>query len=204
MRSRFLLMAAFSLVLLSLIPAPSYAQSGIAGVVRDTSGAVLPGVTVEASSPVLIEKIRTVVTDDQGRYNIVDVRPGTYAVTFTLPGFTTFKRDGIVIPASFTATVNAELNVGAVEETVTVSGEAPVVDVQSVAQSSVLSKELLDATPAGRLPQSYTAFIPGVAMGDDGLVSANNPNTNRPNGCRFTARAITSTTSRSMGSRRAA
>src|SRR6267142_727999 len=90
-----------------LVPSAATAQqtSAIAGIVRDTSGAVLPGVTVEAASPALIEKVRTVVTDDQGRYNIVDLRPGTYAVTFTLPGFNIFKREGIELSAGFTATV---------------------------------------------------------------------------------------------------
>ena len=87
--------------------------SGIAGVVKDTSGAVLPGVTVEAASPALIEKVRTVVTDSEGRYNIVDLRPGTYVVTFTLAGFNTFKREGIELPSGFTATVNADMQVGA-------------------------------------------------------------------------------------------
>ncbi len=83
--------------------------SGIAGVVRDASGGVLPGVTVEAASPALIEKVRTVVTDGDGRYNIIDLRPGNYVVTFTLPGFSTFVRDGIALPGGFAATVNAEL-----------------------------------------------------------------------------------------------
>jgi hypothetical protein len=111
-----------------LLLAPStWAQqaSGIAGVVRDTSGAVLPGVTVEASSPALIEKVRTVVTDGEGRYNIVDLRLGTYTVTFGLPGFSTVRREGIELTAGFTATVNAEMRVGALAETVTVTGASP-------------------------------------------------------------------------------
>src|SRR5882672_11886792 len=112
------------LACLSLVPRPAMAQqtSAIAGLVRDTTGAVLPGVTVEAASPVLIEKVRTVVTDDQGRYNIVNLVPGTYSVTFTLPGFNTLKRDGVQLTSGFTAAVNAELPVGALQETVTVSG----------------------------------------------------------------------------------
>ncbi len=109
----------------------AYAQASITGVVRDTSGAVLPGVTVEASSPALIEKVRTVVTDGTGQYRVVDLRPGTYSVTFGLSGFNTFKRDGIQLEGSFVATVNAELRVGALTETITVSGESPTVDVQS-------------------------------------------------------------------------
>src|SRR5687768_18456819 len=112
-----------------LLPAWADAQvvtGTIAGVVRDTSGAVMPGVTVEASSPVLIERVRTAVTDGQGLYRIVDLRPGPYTVTFTLPGFSTFRRDAFDLPAQFTATVNVELAVGSVEETLTVSGEAPI------------------------------------------------------------------------------
>ena len=101
---------------LLLSPAASAQQataSGIAGVVRDASGGVLPGVTVEAASPALIEKVRSVVTDGEGRYNIVDLRPGTYSVTFTLPSFSTFKREGIDLPSGFTATVNGEMKIGA-------------------------------------------------------------------------------------------
>src|SRR2546427_10261510 len=116
---------------LLLSPAASAQQataSGIAGVVRDASGGVLPGVTVEASSPALIEKVRTVVTDGEGRYNVVDLRPGPYTVTFTLPGFTTVRREGIALTAGFTATVNAELRVGALEETITATGASPLVD----------------------------------------------------------------------------
>src|SRR5262250_1260557 len=109
------------------VPAAAYAQgsASITGVVRDTSGAVLPGVTVEAASPVLIEKVRTVVSDGGGVYRIVDLRPGVYSVTFTLPGFSGVKRDGVELAGAFTATINAELKVGAQEETITVTGEAP-------------------------------------------------------------------------------
>ena len=118
------------------------------GVVKDTSGGVLPGVTVEAASPALIEKVRTVVTDGEGRYNIVDLRPGTYTVTFTLPGFSTFKRDGIELTTGFTATVNADMQVGSLEETITVTGAAPLVDTQNVRQQTVISADLLDALPS--------------------------------------------------------
>src|SRR5580698_7909380 len=117
-----------------LVPALAHAQGSIAGAVRDTSGAILPGVTVEAASPALIEKVRSVVTDGTGQYRIVDLRPGTYSVTYTLPGFSPLKRDGIELTGSFTATIDAELKVGAVEEAVTVKGETPIVDVQSAAQ----------------------------------------------------------------------
>ncbi|PYR68978.1 MAG: hypothetical protein DMF88_07550, partial [Acidobacteria bacterium] len=118
-------------VLVSLLSAaaPARAQqaSGIAGLVRDSSGAVLPGVTVEAASPALIERVRTAVTDAQGRFNIVNLRPGTYVVTFSLPGFNSVKREGIQLTAGFTATVNADMQVGALEETITVSGETPLI-----------------------------------------------------------------------------
>ena len=116
-----------------LIPGIAAAQSAIAGVARDSSGAVLPGVTVEVSSPALIEKTRSAITDDAGQYRVVDLRPGTYSVTFTLQGFNTVKRDGVILDANFTAPVNADMRVGAIEETVTVTGESPIVDVQNTA-----------------------------------------------------------------------
>src|SRR3954470_21150205 len=98
---------------LALLPASAYAQS-IAGVVQDASGGVLPGVTVEASSPVLIEKVRSAVTDSTGQYKIIDLRPGTYSVVFTVTGFSTTKRDNIELTGSSTATVNGDLMVGSV------------------------------------------------------------------------------------------
>lgn len=141
------------------------AQSAIAGVVKDTTGAVLPGVTVEVSSPALIEKVRSAITDAQGQYKIIDLRPGTYAVTFSLPGFATVKRAGIDLPANFTAPVNGELRVGAVEETVTVSGASPVVDVQQAVTQQVLPQQLLDSVPmGGRNIQSVGATLVGVTQ----------------------------------------
>ena len=145
-------------------PTLTYAQSAIAGVVRDSSGAVLPGVSVEASSDALIEKVRSVVTDETGQYKIVDLRPGSYIVTFTLPGFNTFKRDGIELGADFTAQVNAELRVGSLEETVTVTGASPIVDVQSTSRAQVLNRDLLDAVPAGRSYQGYAQLVPGISL----------------------------------------
>src|SRR2546428_870171 len=115
-----------------LLPAAAWAQqasASIAGVVKDTSGAVMPGVTVEAASPALIEKVRSVITDAQGQYKIIDLRPGTYTVTFSLTGFSAFKREGIELTPNVTANVGAELRVGSLEETVTVSGASPMVDV---------------------------------------------------------------------------
>ena len=152
----------FAVVCLVLLPAAAYAQASIAGVARDSSGAVLPGVTVEAASPALIEKVRSVTTDGTGQFKIVDLRPGTYSVTFTLPGFNTFKRDGIELAGTFTATVNADMRVGALEETVTVTGEASVVDVQSVTQQVTLGKDVLDAIPAGRNQHNFANLIPGM------------------------------------------
>src|SRR5712691_2151513 len=118
-------------VLAALRPLTVSAQSAFSGVVRDPSGGVLPGATVEAASPVLIERVRSVVTDEQGRYTIVDLRPGTYKLTFTLLGFTTFVRDGVELPSNVTVPINVELRVGTIEETITVSGETPLVDVQN-------------------------------------------------------------------------
>src|SRR5688500_9157695 len=153
---------ALALALL-VVPTLVFAQASITGTVRDSSGAVLPGVTVEASSPALIEKVRTVVTDSGGQYRIVDLRPGTYTVTFTLPGFSTVKREGIELTGTFVATVNSELRVGALEETITVTGETPVVDVQSARTQRTLSDDVLAAIPTARNYQNLHVLIPGVS-----------------------------------------
>jgi hypothetical protein len=144
------------------MPAVALAQSAIAGVVTDNTQAVLPGVTVEAASPALIEGARVVHTDSQGRYSIVDLRPGAYTVTFALPGFTTLVRDGLQLPASFTATVNVALTIGAVEETVTVSGQSSVIDVERAQRSTVLTRDMLDALPASTNIQARAQLIPGL------------------------------------------
>src|SRR5438874_1714153 len=140
----------FGLTCLVLLPASAYAQASITGVVKDPSGGVLPGVTVEASSPVLIEKVRSAVTDDAGVYRIVDLRPGTYTVEFTLPGFTTVKREGIELTGSFAATVNTDLKVGAVSETITVTGETPVVDLSNATRETTISANVIQSLPATR------------------------------------------------------
>ncbi len=166
-----------------LLPAMAWAQqaSGIAGVVRDTSGGVLPGVTVEAASPALIEKSHVAVSNAEGRYNVVDLRPGTYTVTFTIAGFNTFRREGITLTAGFTATVNADMTVGALEETITVSGSAPLVDTQSVRQQKVISAELLATLPSGSMGlQNLATLTPGVSAtpdvgGSSGLYRSNGP-----------------------------
>lgn len=160
-RSKTLAIVAFAHLLL---PSGAAAQSTIAGQVTDTTGAVLPGVTVEASSPVLIEKVRTVVTNADGRYSIVDIRPGTYVVSFTLTGFSTIKREGLEVSANVSVPVNVELRVGALEETITVSGATPVVDIQQAAQRQVLSRETLDALPTARSYLSAGAVVPTVKL----------------------------------------
>ena len=147
-----------------LVPTAVYAQSTLTGVVRDTSGAVLPGVTVEAASPALIEKTRTIVTDGSGAYRLVDLRPGIYTLTFSLEGFSSVKREGLELPSDFTMTVNSELKVGALEETLTVTGASPTVDVQSTTKSQVLNRETLDAIPTGRTIQGMGQLITGVSL----------------------------------------
>src|SRR5262245_48514604 len=133
-----------------LAPAAALAQASIVGAVRDSSGAVLPGVTVEAVSPALIEKVRSAVTDGTGRYRIENLQPGTYTVTFTLPGFSIVKREGIELTGSFVATVNSDMKVGTIEETITVTGETPIVDVQSTERQRVLSRTVVDPMTARR------------------------------------------------------
>jgi hypothetical protein len=150
------------LAILSL-PAVAFGQAAIAGTVRDGSGAVLPGVTVEASSPTLIEKVRTAVTDGSGQYRVIDLRPGTYAVRFTLPGFKVVERDGIELSGTFTAQVNAQLEVGGVEETITVSGEAPIVDVQSASKEAILTHDVIDVVPSSRTLNGMAVLLPGVS-----------------------------------------
>src|SRR5436309_1328352 len=157
-------------ILLLFVAAIAAAQTGAAvtGVVTDTSGAVLPGVTVEAKSPALIEQLRSAVTDEGGRYRIVDLRPGTYTVTFTLPGFTTITRDGIELSGTFIATVNADLRVGGVQETVTVTGETPVVDTQSTKTQETLLGEVINSIPTGRQYYSLTTLVPALnVQGND-------------------------------------
>src|SRR4029453_11449927 len=160
--SRIVRLGLIAFALLTIVPAAAYAQASIAGVVKDTSGAVLPGVTVEAASPALIEKVRSVATDGSGQYRVENLRPGAYTVTFTLAGFSTVKREGIELRGTFTATVNADLTVGNVSETITVSGEAPVVDVQNTNAQRALTKDVLDSIPAGRSHLTQAVLVPGL------------------------------------------
>ena len=164
---RVVLLTALSCAAACLIPVMAFAQerAAIAGVVKDGTGAVLPGVTVEASSPALIEKTRTVVTDTAGQYKIVDLGPGIYDVTFTIAGFKTVKRTGIVLEGNLTAQVSPELSVGAVEETLTVTGSTPTVDVINNQSTLVANRDILDAIPTPiRNTPARALLIPGTTV----------------------------------------
>lgn len=158
------------LALLIGFPLVTWAQGGapaaIAGIVKDSSGGVMPGVTVEAASPALIEQVRSAVTDAQGQYRISDLRPGTYSVTFTLPGFSSVRREGVELSAAFTASINAEMTVGSLEETLTVTGQSPVVDVQNTVQQRAITATVIDAIPSARTFQGLSQLIPGVTRSD--------------------------------------
>ena len=146
-------------------PTPASAQA-VGGTVIDETGGVLPGVTVEARSPVLIEQVRTAVTDESGQFLVTGLESGEYAVTFSLPGFSSVIREGIILSAGFTASINIQLIVGAVEETITVTGASPVVDVKNVSQQRSINREILDTVPNGKTYQSLGATIPGINLGD--------------------------------------
>jgi hypothetical protein len=166
-----------ALLLFVMAPSVAFAQASIAGTVRDSSAAVLPGVTVEASSPALIEKVRTAVTDGTGQYRIENLRPGSYTVTFSLTGFNAIKREGIELAGSFAATVNAELKVGSVAETITVSGAAPIVDVQSGSKQAVLNQQVLTDIPTGRTQFTAATLIPGMNLSNQDVGGTNIINT---------------------------
>jgi hypothetical protein len=142
----------------------AYAQQlgTVAGVVKDASGAVLPGVTVEVASPVLIEKVRTAVTGGSGQYQIVNLPPGSYTATFTLTGFSTVRHEGIDVSVAVTAQVNAEMKVGAVAETITVTGETPVVDIQTAAQTRSVTAQAFKELPSGGSWIQMAALVPAV------------------------------------------
>ena len=159
---RVLIRGAAALLLLAMLPAAALAQASITGLVRDTSGAVLPGVTVEAASPVIIEKVRTATSDGTGRYTIPDLRPGTYRVTFTLPGFRTIVRDGLELTGTSVVTANADMAVGTVEETITVSGATPTVDLQSTTRQVSITQEIVSTLPSSRTPFALGVLIAGV------------------------------------------
>jgi hypothetical protein len=153
---------AIVVAILFLAPSWALAQGSITGVVRDSSGSVLPGVTVEASSDALIEKVRNAVTDGNGQYRIVDLRAGTYEVSFSLPGFSVHRRSGVVIEGAFTATVNADMKVGALQETVTVTAESPIVDVQSVRRQITIDSDTISAIPASKSYASLMQLMPNT------------------------------------------
>jgi len=160
---------------LAILPASAYAQATLAGVIKDASGAVLPGVSVEASSPALIEKARTAVTDGTGQYQIVDLRPGTYAVTFTLAGFSSVKREGLEISGAGVINVNGEMKVGNVAETVNVSGEAPVVDTQTTKRQAVLENKTINELPVARGYGAILAAVPTLQGAGASSSSSVNP-----------------------------
>jgi hypothetical protein len=144
------------------IAAQQTSASSVVGVVKDSSGAVLPGVTVEVDSPALIERVKTATTDEQGFYRIVDLRPGTYSVTFRLSGFGTIRREGIDLPPSFTATVNGDMKIGDLQETVVVTGASPMVDVQTVTTAVRLPTAQLDAIPTSHNNFNMATLMPSV------------------------------------------
>jgi len=150
------------------LPSMAHAQGAVlatvTGIVQDSSGAVLPGVTVEMSSPVLIERVRAAVTDSTGRYRLTNLPTGTYTLTAALPGFNTVRREGLELSGSFTATVNLSLQVGNLEETLTVTGEAPVVDVSSAQRQQVINSEVMASIPASRSYEGLAALVPGIQL----------------------------------------
>ena len=167
---RALAKIAFVCTVAVLAPSTVLAQA-ITGTVRDTSGAVMPGVTVEASSPALIERVHTAVTDSAGLYRIVDLRPGTYMLTISLPGFATVKREGIELTGTATLTIPIELKVGELQETVTVAGASPVVDVQNTRRETVISSDVISSLPATRAYGSILNAMPGVTVDNNGLAA---------------------------------
>src|SRR5262249_1705294 len=164
--SRWSFQAAVAILLVSstALAQGTTGAAAIGGVVKDASGAVIPGVSVEAAGPALIEKARSVVTDGQGQYKIIELPPGVYSVTFSLTGFQTFKREGIELTANFTASVNAEMRLGELQETVTVSGGTPLVDVQSVVVQQVISRDLLDTVPTNKSLLAFAALTPALIV----------------------------------------
>lgn len=184
---------AIALAAIVLVPHLAFGQASITGVVKDTSGAVMPGVTVEAASPALIEKVRSVVTDGAGQYRIVDLRPGVYTVTFTLPGFSSVRREGVELAGSFTATINADLRVGTIEEAITVTGETPVVDVQNAQQQQIVSRDMIAAIPTDRSYQGIVTLNPAIIV-----TGTDRGGTRGPESDRYTAHGSTITDSRIM------
>src|SRR5579871_2434205 len=154
------------LLVLATLSSSAFAQATLAGVVKDSSGAVLPGVTVEAASPALIEKTRTAITDGTGQYRVTELPPGTYSVSFSLTGFSTVKRQDVEVTGAGVITINADMKVGSVAETITVSGETPVVDIQSATRQEVLTNDVVKTLPVTRSYDSLLTAIPAVTGGN--------------------------------------
>ena len=173
---RKVLKAALILTAVVILPSAAFGQtSSIAGLVKDSSGAVMPGVTVEAASSALIEKVKSSVTDATGQYRIVDLRPGIYSLTFGLSGFNVVKREGIELSGNFVATVNAELKLGTLEETITVTAESPIVDVQSARTQQIIGRDVISAIPSSRNVNGIQNLIPGMsAAGGVGVIGNSN------------------------------
>src|SRR5688500_18698603 len=172
------------LVLLAvlLIPSVASAQATLTGTVRDNQGGVLPGVTVEAASPALIEKVKTAVTDDSGQYRIVDLRAGVYTLTFTLPGFNTVRREEITLSGTTILTIPVTMNVGGIQETITVTGETPVVDVQSARKEVILDQEVIQTIRATRAVGGQLNANTGMTMDNNGMAPPPTKTTSKPNG----------------------
>ena len=164
-------MKALALFALILVPAVAFGQPAIAGAVKDSSGASLPGVEVEASGPALIEKNRTAVTDAAGRYRIEDLRPGRYRVTFRLAGWQSFAHDGVELTGSLTAMVNAELAIGALTAEVTVTAASPSVDLHSPNREVTLSGGIVRSIPTVRSYNAILPLIPGVVTSTNDTIT---------------------------------
>src|SRR3989442_15220261 len=165
MQQRFARQILVASAFVVLIPIAASAQASIAGMVRDQSGGVLPGVSVEAASPALIEGARSVTTDEQGRYRIEGLRPGPYTLTFSLSGFASLTRTGIDVPSDMVVTVNADMKLGALAESLTVSGQSPQVDVLQASKTQVLTRDIIDALPVSRNVMSIGVLAAGVRAG---------------------------------------
>jgi hypothetical protein len=169
MRRVLLRLLAASALSVALPTFASAQQATIAGLVTDGSGAVLPGVTVEVSSPALIEKVRSAVSDGTGQYRIVALPPGPYAISYALTGFNTVRREGVDVTGSNIVTINIELRVGALEESVVVTGESPIVDVQSARQQQVIAGTVLSSLPTSRSYNNVLQLVPSVVAGDGNI-----------------------------------
>src|SRR5580765_4786947 len=150
------------LVIAAIVPSAAWAQVTLAGTVKDASGGVLPGVTVEASSPALIEKSRSATTDSTGQYRIESLQPGSYTVTFTLGGFSTVKRDDVTLSGAGVVKIDADMKIGGVAETITVTGETPVVDVASTTRAVTLDNDTMRSMPAVRSYSYVLTAVPGI------------------------------------------